>query len=128
MKFALLVCLGLSGLLTAAAAEPKPITVTVGRPFKITLQYNASTGYQWQFAKPPDPNLLKLLDTEYKRPDSKRIGSGGDQIWTFETLAAGKTSLELNYVRPWESGAKPAQITNFVVLIKHKKTKETAPR
>ena len=127
MKFSVLVCLALCGLMTAAAAEPKPITVTVGQQFKITLPYNVTTGYQWQFAKSPDPKLLKLLDTEYKRPDSKLVGAGGDQVWTFQALAEGKTAVGLNYVRPWETGATPAQSTNFVVVVKAKKTKDKAP-
>ena len=127
MKFLVLVCLELCWLMTAAAAELKPITVTVGQQFKITLQYNVTTGYQWQFAKSPDPKLLKLMNTEYKRADSKLIGAGGDQIWTVKALAEGKTAVELNYVRPWETGATPAQSTNFVVVVKAKKAKDKAP-
>ena len=69
MKFSLLICLALSWVTTAGAAEPKPIAVTVGQEFKLTLQYNAGTGYQWVLAKPPDEKLVKLLSSEYKRLD-----------------------------------------------------------
>ena len=51
--------------------------------------------------------------------------------WTFKALAEGKTQMELNYLRPWEKGQKPAQATNFVVVIKapkpRAKTKAPAP-
>lgn len=124
MKRLTLLCLALGSLLTSAAERPKPLTVKVGQEFKISLQYNASTGYQWQFGQPPDQNLLKLLGTEYKRPKSNLLGAGGDEIWTFKALAEGKTKLELNYVRPWEKGSSPAQRTNFVIVIK--KPKATA--
>ena len=126
MKRLVLLCLGLGSLLTSEAAQPKPITVTVGQEFKISLQYNASTGYQWEFGKPPDENFLKLLGTEYKRLESKLVGAGGDEIWTFKALAKGKTQLELNYVRPWEKGSPPAQRTNFVIVIKKPKAKAKA--
>jgi len=118
----LLICLALSWLTTAGAAEPKPIAVKVGQEFKLTLQYNASTGYQWVLAKPLDEKLVKLLGTEYKRLDSKLVGAGGDMVWTFQALAEGKAQIGLNYVRPWEKGAKPAETTNFVVVIKAPKT------
>jgi inhibitor of cysteine peptidase len=127
MKFALLTCLALVWLATAQAGEQEPIAVTVGKEFKITLQYNATTGYQWVLAKPPDEKLVKLLRTEYKRLDTKLVGAGGDMVWTFQALAEGKTKLELNYVRPWEKGEKPAQTTNLVVVIKPVKEKVKKP-
>jgi inhibitor of cysteine peptidase len=118
MKFSLLICLALSCLTTAGAAEPKPITVKVGQEFKFTLRSNATTGYQWVLAKPLDDKLVKLLGSEYKRLDSKLIGSGGDMVWTFQALAEGTAEIGLNYVRSWEKGTKPAETTNFVVVIK----------
>ena len=131
MKYSLLTFLGLVWLATAQAGDPKPITVTAGKEFKITLQYNASTGYQWVLATPPDEKFVKLLGTDYKRLDTKLVGAGGDMVWTFQALAEGKTKLNLKYVRPWEAGQKPAQTTNFVVVIKTPKppakTKVPAP-
>jgi inhibitor of cysteine peptidase len=129
MRYSLLTCLMLVWLATAQAGDPKPMTVTAGQQFKITLQYNASTGYQWVLAKAPDAKLVKLLGTEYKRLDTKLIGAGGDMVWTFQALAEGKTQIGLDYVRPWEKGQKPAQATNFVVVIQAPKApaKTNAP-
>ena len=118
MKLTWLICLALSWLTTAGAAEPNPLTVKVGQEFKLTLQCNATTGYQWVLAKAPDEKLVKLVGSEYKRRDSKLVGAGGDMVWTFQALAEGKAEIGLNYVRPWEKGQKPAQATNFVVVIK----------
>ncbi len=118
MKYFVLLCLALGSFLTAGAAESKPRVVKVGQEFTIRLQSNATTGYKWQFAKPPDENFLKLLRSDYKHPASKLVGAGGEEIWTFKALTEGKTTIELNYVRPWEKDTKPAQSTNFVVVIK----------
>ncbi len=117
MKSKLLVCLGLGYLLAAAAAEPKPIKVTVGQEFKITVPSNPTTGYRWQFAKAPDEKTLKLLREDYEHPKSNLAGAGGKQVWTFKALAYGKTTLELNYIRPWETNSPPAESTNFVVYV-----------
>lgn len=121
MRRLFLACLTLGCGLTAVAADPKPIAVTVDQEFNITLRYNATTGYQWQLAKPVDETLLKLTGSEYKRPESGLIGAGGDQVWTFKALAPGKTQVELQYLRPWEKGTPPARTTNFVVVIEKKK-------
>jgi inhibitor of cysteine peptidase len=131
MKVLLVTGLALVWLAAAQAGGSKPVAATVGKEFKITLQCNPTTGYQWVLAKAPDEKLAKLLRSDYKRPDSKLVGAGGDMVWTFRALTEGQTQVELNYVRPWEKGVKPAQTTNFVVLIKASKasakTKAPAP-
>jgi inhibitor of cysteine peptidase len=131
MRILLVAGLVLVWLAAAQAGESKPVTATVGKEFKITLQCNPTTGYQWVLAKAADEKLVKLLRSDYRRLDSKLTGSGGDMVWTFRALAEGKTQMELNYVRPWEKGEKPAQTTNFLVVIKAAKapakTKAPAP-
>lgn len=131
MRVLLVTGLALVWLATALAGEPKPIAATVGKEFKITLQGNPTTGYEWVLAKAPDQKLAKLLRSEFKRLDSRLVGAGGDMVWTFQALAEGKTQMELNYIRSWEKGEKPAQTTNFVVLIRDPKapakTKAPAP-
>ena len=72
-------------------------------------------------AKAPDEKLAKLLRSDYKRPNSELAGAGGEMVWTFRALAEGNTQMELDYVRSWEKGVKPAQTTNFVVVIKTSK-------
>ena len=131
MKVLLVTALALGWLAGLQAGGSKPVAATVGKEFKITLQCNPTTGYQWVLAKAPDEKLAKLLRSDYKRLDSRLIGAGGDMVWTFRALTEGQTQVELNYVRPWEKGVKPAQTTNFVVLIKASKasakTKAPAP-
>jgi inhibitor of cysteine peptidase len=112
LLFAVFVSLSLSG-----AAERKPITVAVGEEFKISLESNASTGYQWLMAKPLDEKLLKLLGSEYKRGRPGTLGGGGNEILRFKALAEGKTQIQLKYARLWEGDANPSRTTNFVVVI-----------
>ena len=121
MKLIALLCLAFCWGVTAVAAEPKPITVKAGQEFKISLPSNPTTGYGWQFAKHPEAQVLKLLGSEFKPAQSRLMGAGGTQVWTFKALAQGKTTLALNYVRAWEKNTPPAQRTNFVVVITGKR-------
>ena len=118
MKFALLaLSLALSvPLLTAAEPKSKPITVGIGDEFKITLESNASTGYEWLMARPLDENLLKMLGKDYRR-GRPGPGGGGHEILHFKALAEGKTQIHLKYGRLWEQDSSPARTTNFVVVI-----------
>lgn len=127
MRTSLLACVLLASWMRVSSAETNAITVTAGEKFRISLPYNSSTGYKWQFPTAPDAKLIKLVNTEYSRSNPKAIGSGGDETWTFKALAEGKTELKFAYSRPWESGAKPAQATNFVIVIKPAKVETNKP-
>ena len=116
MKLPFIAAAVLAGALQLPAAESNSISVTVGEEFKITLKYNATTGYQWQFPKPIDAKLIVPVQTNYSRLNTNLVGSGGDQTWTFKAVGEGKTKIDFAYVRPWEH-VKPVQTTNFVVVI-----------
>ena len=115
----LFVCLSLTFALfaTAAAADPKPITVGTGQEFKIALESNPSTGNQWLIAKPLDESMVKLLGSEYKRGRPGASGAAGNDVLTFKALGEGKTQIHLKYGRLFERDAGPTRTTNFVVII-----------
>jgi inhibitor of cysteine peptidase len=79
------------------------LTTRVGGSFTISLDSNPSTGYQWVFANSPDPRYVALLSTEYIPPPTPvRIGQSGTQVWRFQALHRGKTTISLKYCRPWD--------------------------
>lgn len=81
------------------------LRVPVGHTFPILLAANPSTGYQWELSTPVDPRFLVLLSNQYvPNPVSERVGQGGHQVFTFQTLQAGMTSISLKYCRPWDAG------------------------
>lgn len=95
-----------------------PIEVQVGQEFAITLGSNPTTGYRWQLAEPLDESRLKLVGSEYKAPETERVGAGGREVWTFKAVGAGKTSIALRYVRPWEKDVPPAETRTFVIVVR----------
>jgi inhibitor of cysteine peptidase len=95
----------------------QPIEVRVGEEFVIILKANPTTGYQWQLAQPLDEGKVELVGSEYKAPEGDRVGAGGTEVWTFKAVGAGKTTIALEYVRPWEKDAPPAETRAFTVVI-----------
>jgi inhibitor of cysteine peptidase len=116
MKTTLLFLAGLLAL-AVSAQDSKPITVTTGQQFSVTLASNATTGYKWDLAKPLDPKALTLVTNEYVRPTTRLVGAGGKEVWTFKAVSEGKTEIALKYFRPWETNVEPVEKTNFVVVI-----------
>lgn len=116
MRSSIVLCWLLLSLVVVFAAE-KPLTVAAGEEFKITLDSNPTTGYQWLMARPLDEKFLKLLGSEYKRGRSGGgFGAGGHEVLTFKARNEGKTQIHLKYARLWEQSAA-ARTTNFVVVI-----------
>lgn len=97
--------------------RPSTIESKVGDTFTIPLEANHTTGYSWRLAQPPDPAILKQVGEKYEEDNSGSIGAGGQEIWTFQAMSKGTTTLVFEYVRPFEKGAAPAQTSKFRIAI-----------
>jgi len=98
--------------------QPKLIEAQAGQNFTIILKANATTGYQWKFAKPLDENLVQLISSKYLADKTKLVGAGGKQVWIFKALKAGQTTISLKYVRSWEKNTPPQNEESYLVIIK----------
>jgi len=94
------------------------ITARVGEEFTITLDSNPTTGYSWNLSDSFPKGIIKLLGSEYQPPVTRRKGAGGKEIWRFKTLAVGKTTITLEYLRPWEKDKPPAATKTFSITVK----------
>jgi predicted secreted protein len=88
------------------------IVASVGDPFIIELEGNATAGYEWQ----PQLNndTLRLVEHHYQ-PASAAIGAGGKDVFTFEPVKSGRASVSFEYKRPWET--EPVEKQNFQLRI-----------
>ena len=91
--------------------------VTAGQQFNITLASNVTTGYHWELAEPLDEAMVQLVGSEYKAPETRRVGAGGQEVWTFRAVGQGQTSINLKYVRPWEKDVAPVMKATYIVII-----------
>lgn len=123
----------LPALLGAGGCRPRPesmkdtpvytddtavIEVNAGGEFVISLDSNPTTGYSWDFSRPPDPGVVELLDASYLPSGERRVGAGGRQVWTFRATGPGEAVIELAYFRSWEKGTAPARKAVFTVIVR----------
>jgi inhibitor of cysteine peptidase len=78
----------------------KTVEMQAGDMLVVRLHENPSTGFRWQLEE-PDSKIIRLQGNEFV-PQSAAIGSGGDERWTFEASAPGKTKLGFKLWRHWE--------------------------
>ena len=93
------------------------ITAKVGEEFTITLDSNPTTGYQWKLSDNLTEGIVKLVKLEYLAPETEMVGTGGKEVWTFEGVRPGETTIDLEYVRPWETGVEPVVVKSFGVTV-----------
>jgi inhibitor of cysteine peptidase len=124
MKIKLMIVPGIITLLMACTPNTSvftdpgtPIIVNTGARFSIELPSNATTGYSWEFATPVDTGYLTVVKTDYINPDTTLQGAGGTQVWVFETVKPGSTTILLEYKRPWEVDVPAIQTVLFDVTI-----------
>jgi inhibitor of cysteine peptidase len=96
---------GTHGTQITDADNGKQITVKPGDVVTLTLVSNPTTGYSWQVMEIDSAVLVQDGEPEYKQsPGSEGlVGAGGTETFHFKAVGNGKTTLNLGYMRPWES-------------------------
>jgi inhibitor of cysteine peptidase len=98
----------------AFGADPKIVFTSPDKPimvdkssatFSIILESNPTTGYSWFLVK-YDSNLIVPVSRKYYPSNTKLIGAGGYEKWTFRIKPMGFVVpqvifIQLAYVRPW---------------------------
>jgi predicted secreted protein len=101
-----------------ASSSGKQIKIAVDGSITVTLDSNATTGYSWELKGISDTAVLEKTDNKYEAPTSGLMGAGGKEVWTFNALKAGTTTLSMEYSQPWEGGQKGANSFNVTVVVK----------
>lgn len=99
---------------TTLVAKPQAPVVNV------RLAANPSTGYQWVLVK-YDANLMETPASQYVPSHPGVPGASGYTEWRFTIKAAAfavpqKTSVILEYKRPWEKSAVKQQMIEINIL------------
>ena len=82
------------------ATSGEPVTVAQGQSFTITLRSNPSTGYRWE--PQYDRAALSLTDSVFISDPNPHnlVGVPGSQVFTFQGLAKGTTTITFDNVSP----------------------------
>ena len=96
----------------------KQITVQTGDIVTVTLVSNPTTGYSWQVMQIDNSIFIQDGGPKYKESPGAEglVGAGGTETFRFKAIRAGETSLELGYMRPWES-VQPIETFTIKVVI-----------
>jgi len=90
---------------TAAAADvPVQLDGVAGKPVKLTLEANPSTGYQWMVSQLP-AGVLLIPGSYQQSPDCKAgmVGCPGQQTFYLIGRKAGTSTLKMIYGRTFDS-------------------------
>ena len=102
---------------TSPISTNATLSVKTNEQFYITLSSNPSTGYAWQVASVSNPDMVRFVDSQYIRPESELVGAPGKQVLTFNALQEGSATIQLEYVRPWETDVPPVSIYVVEVIV-----------
>jgi len=100
----------------------KEVEAAVGDSFTVTLCSNPSTGFLWsETAQLSDQTVLQQTDHKLVMPESEPPpppGTPGQEVWTFQTLKKGTSTISIEYSRPWEGGEKAEWTFVLTVVVK----------
>jgi len=94
--------------------------LAIGELLIVTLDSNATTGFSWNLSTISDTAVIQKVSDEYVAPtptDPPLMGQGGQEVWTFEALAAGTATISMKYIQPWEQNPEPANTFNITVIV-----------
>jgi inhibitor of cysteine peptidase len=107
---------GTNGTSLTNVDNGKQINVKAGDTITLILESNPTTGYSWQVMAMDGNVLTELGESEYKSDGQNVPGTGGTETFRFKVVESGKTTLELGYMRPWES-VQPLETFAIQVVI-----------
>ena len=95
----------------------QPASVSAGEEFLVALASNVTTGYSWT-ATIGDATVLSSGGNAYQPPGSPAMGAGGQQIFLFNALRPGSTTITFEYRRPFDPPGTIAKTLVFNVAVK----------
>jgi len=100
----------------------KEVEVAAGGSLTVTLCSNPTTGFLWsESAQISDQTVLQQTGHQLVMPGAEPPpppGTPGQEIWTFKALKEGKSTISMEYSRPWEGGEKGEWTFVLAVVVK----------
>jgi len=88
----------------------KNINVSSGGSLAVSLCSNASTGFQWgEAAVISQTSVIKQKSHTSLGPPAQNepvVGAPGKEVWMFDVVGKGTSTITFSYGRPWEGGEK----------------------
>lgn len=85
------------------------IALAVGNTLIVKLGSNYTTPYRWApETKIGDPTVIKQVGHQFVQPTSDALGAPGTEVWTFNALKSGTTTITTSYSSFVGKDTKPA--------------------
>ena len=91
------------------------VVLYLGDIISVRLKSNMTTGYRWNTKDLP--SALQQVDSKAEPRKGGRVGEAGLQTFTFKAIAPGESTLQLNYIRPFEKDTPPAKTFRLLLSI-----------
>jgi len=87
-------------------------------PVAVQIAGNPTTGYSWQIASIDGIAVRKFHDICYKPHRPGLPGAPGVFVATFRAVSPGTSTINMQYVRPWEKNTPPAKTFTVTINVK----------
>jgi inhibitor of cysteine peptidase len=98
----------------------KTVVVSEGKSVNVTLESNATTGYEWSVTS--TDRTFGYPTERYVSPSSNAAGAPGKQKFTWKTKSplsmTGKHHVVLSYARSFEKNVKPAKTFKLTIDVR----------
>ena len=93
--------------------------VAVGGTLTVSLESNPTTGFEWALVGITDETVLEEESHGFVAPEAGAPPrTGGEEVWTFKALKEGKSTISMEYQRPWEESVEPDKVFALTVVVK----------
>ena len=81
------------------------LTLKPGDTFRIALQSNPTTGFNWIEAGKTDTDVIRLTAKRFVSAQKQQNldGAPGETEFIYQAVGPGETEIRLNYKRSWET-------------------------
>jgi predicted secreted protein len=100
----------------SGAAQQKILSVGPDTTFSVLLPANRTTGYSWTIDSSSASGELRRLSHTYESSGT-RVGTGGEERFSFHAAGRGESRVVFGYSRPWEKNATPQKTLEIVVRV-----------
>jgi predicted secreted protein len=103
---------------TSVTPSDTPFTLNRGQTFTVGLKSSGDGGYQWHLVESYDTRVVRLKGQRTADlPQNAPLGKFADELYDFEGLAPGQTTLTFALYRSWEGPTKAAETRRYPVTI-----------
>ena len=83
----------------------RKLTLKPGDTFRIALQSNPTTGFNWIEAGKTDTDVIRLTAKRFVSAQKQQNldGAPGETEFIYQAVGPGETEIRLNYKRSWET-------------------------